>query len=216
MKKYILLLFLILPIILPAQVKQSEGAKKLNLVDYVITNLYVDTVNEREVVEAGIRGMLEKLDPHSSYLTTEEVKEMSENLDGNFDGIGIQFMMQKDTVYVIQTIVGGPSEKVGIMAGDRIMFINDTVVSGVNNGANDIKKRLRGKQGTIVNVLVKRSGEQGLIPFRITRDKIPLYSVDAAYMVAKGVGYIRLSRFAATSFDEFIDAIVPMIRFRKM
>lgn len=216
MRKYILLSLLALPIVATAQVKQSEGARKLNFVDYAITNLYVDTVNEKEIVEAGIRGMLEKLDPHSSYLTAEEVKEMSEGLEGNFDGIGIQFMMQKDTVYVIQTIAGGPSEKVGIIAGDRIVFINDTVVSGVGKSADDIKKKLRGTRGTTVNVLVKRAGESGLIPFRITRDQIPVYSVDAAYMVDKNTGYIRLSRFGATTFDEFVEAVVPMIRLKRM
>ncbi len=199
-----------------AQLNQTEGSKKLSLVNYAINNLYVDTVNETRIVEAGIRAMLEELDPHSAYLTAEEVQESNEELNGNFDGVGIQFMMQKDTCYVIQTIAGGPCEKVGIVAGDRIIFINDTIVAGVKMTANDIKKRLRGLRGTTVDVLVKRNGQQGLLPFRITRDKIPVHSVDAAYMVAKNTGYVKLSRFAATTFDEFVEAIVPMIRLDRM
>ena len=218
MKKILLsvaIMLLFLPNIF-AQLNQTEGSKKLSLVNYAINNLYVDTVTESRIVEAGIRAMLEELDPHSAYLTAEEVQESNEELNGNFDGVGIQFMMQKDTCYVIQTIAGGPCEKVGILAGDRIIFINDTIVAGVKMTANDIKKRLRGLRGTTVDVLVKRNGQQGLLPFRITRDQIPVNSVDAAYMVAKNVGYVKLSRFAATTFDEFVEAIVPMIRLNRM
>ena len=199
-----------------AQLNQTEGSKKLSLVNYAINNLYVDTVTESRIVEAGIRAMLEELDPHSAYLTAEEVQESNEELNGNFDGVGIQFMMQKDTCYIIQTIAGGPCEKVGILAGDRIIFINDTLVAGQKMTANDIKKRLRGLRGTTVDVLIKRAGEKGLLPFRITRDQIPVHSVDASYMVAKNVGYVKLSRFAATTFDEFVEAIVPMIRLNRM
>lgn len=199
-----------------AQLNQTEGSKKLSLVNYAINHLYVDTVTESRIVEAGIRAMLEELDPHSAYLTAEEVQESNEELNGNFDGVGIQFMMQKDTCYVIQTIAGGPCEKVGVLAGDRIIFINDTIVAGVKMTANDIKKRLRGLRGTTVDVLVKRNGQQGLLPFRITRDQIPVHSVDVAYMVAKNTGYVKLSRFAATTFDEFVEAIVPMIRLNRM
>lgn len=218
MKKILLSVVAIL-LFLPntfAQLNQTEGSKKLSLVNYAINNLYVDTVTESRIVEAGIRAMLEELDPHSAYLTAEEVQESNEELNGNFDGVGIQFMMQKDTCYVIQTIAGGPCEKVGILAGDRIIFINDTIVAGVKMTANDIKKRLRGLRGTTVDVLVKRNGQQGLLPFRITRDQIPVHSVDAAYMAAKNVGYVKLSRFAATTFDEFVEAIVPMIRLNRM
>lgn len=216
MKKILLPILLIIASNAVAQLNQTEGSKKLSLINYAINNLYVDTVNETRIVEAGIRAMLEELDPHSAYLTPEEVQESNESLNGNFDGVGIQFMMQKDTCYIIQTIAGGPSERVGILAGDRIIFINDTIVAGVKFTANDIKKRLRGLRGTTVDVLIKRQGEAGLLPFKITRDQIPVNSVDAAYMVAKNVGYVKLSRFAATTFDEFVEAIVPMIRLNRM
>lgn len=194
----------------------SEEARKLMLADYAITNLYVDSVDESGIVEAGIRAMLEKLDPHSTYMTRNEVREMSENLDGNFDGIGIQFMMQRDTAYVLQTIAGGPSEKCGILSGDKIVFINDTLVAGIDKSASEIKNMLRGKRGTTVTLLVKRRGENGLLPFKVTRDQIPLYSIDAAYMVDKRTGYVKLSRFAATSFEEFVEEVVKMIRLKRM
>ncbi|MBR5532560.1 MAG: S41 family peptidase [Bacteroidales bacterium] len=217
MKKILLpILLLIATQSIFAQLNQTEGSKKLSLINYAITHLYVDTVNESRIVEAGIRAMLEELDPHSAYLTAEEVQESNEELNGNFDGVGISFMMQKDTCYIVQTIAGGPCEKVGVLAGDRIIFINDTIVAGVKMTANDIKKRLRGVRGTTVDVLVKRNGVQGLLPFRITRDQIPVHSVDASYMVAKNTGYVKLSRFAATTFDEFVEAIVPMIRLNRM
>ena len=138
---------------------QSEGMRKLSLADFAITNLYVDEVDENKLVEDAIRGMLDELDPHSTYTTAEETKEMNEPLQGNFSGIGIQFNMNKDTLYVIQTIVGGPSEKVGILAGDRIITVNDTVIAGVKMKNTDIMKRLRGEAGTEVRVSVLRKGE---------------------------------------------------------
>ena len=185
---------------------QSEGMRKLSLADFAITNLYVDEVDEAKLVEDGIRGMLEKLDPHSTYTTAEETKEMNEPLQGNFSGIGIQFNMNRDTLYVIQTIVGGPSEKVGILAGDRIVSVNDTVIAGVMKNT-DIMKRLRGEAGTVVRVSVLRKGVKEPIEFRIVRDKIPIYSIDASYMADKETGYIRVSRFAATTDKEFSDAL---------
>ena len=137
---------------------QSEGMRKLSLADFAITNLYVDEVDENKLVEDAIRGMLDKLDPHSTYTTAEETREMNEPLQGNFSGVGIQFNMNKDTLYVIQTIVGGPSEKVGILAGDRIIAVNDTTIAGVKMKNTDIMKRLRGESGTVVRVTVLRKG----------------------------------------------------------
>ena len=186
---------------------QSEGMRKLSLADFAITNLYVDEVDEGKLVEDAIRGMLEQLDPHSTYTTAEETKEMNEPLQGNFSGIGIQFNMNKDTLYVIQTIVGGPSEKVGIQAGDRIISVNDTTIAGVKMKNTDIMKRLRGKAGTVVRVTVLRKGVTEPIEFRIVRDNIPIYSIDASYMVDKETGYIRVSRFAMNTDKEFSDAI---------
>ncbi len=190
-----------------SQGRQTEGMRKLSLADFAITNLYVDSVNENKLVEDAIRGMLEELDPHSTYSTAEETKELNEPLQGNFSGIGIQFNMTKDTLYVIQTVVGGPSERVGIFAGDRIIAVNDTTIAGVKMKTNDIMKRLRGESGTVVRVSVLRKGVPEPIEFKIVRDKIPIYSIDATYMVDKTTGYIRVSRFAATTGDEFADAL---------
>ena len=185
----------------------QSPARKLQLAEFAIANLYVDSVNENKLVESAIVRMLEELDPHSTYSDPEEVKRLNEPLQGNFDGIGIQFNMATDTLFVIQPVSGGPSEKVGILAGDRIIEVNDTVIAGVKMSMEEVMRRLRGKKGTKVNVKVMRRGSDGLIPFTIKRDKIPVYSLDASYMVNKQVGYIRVSRFAATTGKEFATAL---------
>lgn len=190
-----------------AQQKGNEDARKLQLALYAITNLYVDSTDESKLVENAITGMLEKLDPHSNYMDPEETKEMTEPLQGNFDGIGIQFNLLTDTLYVIQVIPGGPSEKVGMMAGDRIILVDDTLIAGVKMKTNDIMKRLRGPKGTEVRIKVQRNHSPELIDFKIIRGKIPVYSLDAAYMADKTTGYIKLNRFAASSADEFREAL---------
>ena len=183
------------------------NARKLQLALFAISNLYVDSTSETKLVEDAIVGMLEKLDPHSTYMDPEETKEMNEPLQGNFDGIGIQFNMLTDTVYVIQVIPGGPSEKVGLMAGDRIIEVDDTLIAGVKMKTTDIMKRLRGPKGTEVRVKVKRGENPDLMEYRIIRGKIPMYSLDAAYMADKHTGYIKLNRFAASSANEFREAL---------
>lgn len=193
-----------------AQNNNNQEARKLSLALYAITNLYVDSTNTDKLVEDAITGMLEKLDPHSDYMDPEETKEMTEPLQGNFDGIGIQFNMITDTLYVIQVIAGGPSEKVGLQAGDRIIMVNDTLIAGVKMKTNDIMKMLRGKKGTEVRVKVRRAGTPGLIEFKIIRGKIPVYSLDAAYMADKTTGYVKLNRFAASSADEFREALAKL------
>ena len=190
-----------------AQRGNNLEARKLQLALYAISNLYVDPTNETQLVEDAIVGMLEKLDPHSTYTDPEETKEMTEPLQGNFDGIGIQFNMLTDTLYVIQVIPGGPSEKVGLMAGDRIIMVDDTLIAGVKMKNTDVMKRLRGPKNTEVRVKVLRQGVPDLIEFKITRGKIPMYSLDAAYMADKTTGYIKLNRFAASSADEFKEAL---------
>jgi carboxyl-terminal processing protease len=172
-----------------------------------LENLYVDTVNSEKLAEDAIISLLEKLDPHSNYMNPQEVKEMNESLQGNFDGIGVQFNMLTDTLYIVQVIPGGPSEKVGIRAGDRIIQVNDTLIAGVGMKNTDIMSRLRGPKGTTVTVKIKRGKASELIPFKIVRDKIPTYSLDASYMIDKETGYIKLNRFAATTYDEFIKAL---------
>ena len=185
---------------------QGNASRKLNMVLYSIENLYVDKIDEDKLVEDAIVSLLKELDPHSNYLNQEEVKEMNEPLQGNFDGIGIQFNMLTDTLYVVSVISGGPSEKVGLQAGDRIIQVNDSLISGVKMKNADIMKRLRGKKGTTVNIKVLRSNVSELIDFKIVRDKIPIHSLEASYMIDKETGYIRLNRFAATSHDEFVTA----------
>lgn len=185
----------------------NPDARKLQMALYAISNLYVDSTSETKLVEDAIVGMLEKLDPHSNYMDPEETKEMTEPLQGNFDGIGIQFNMLTDTLYVIQVISGGPSEKVGLMAGDRIIMVNDTLIAGVKMKNTDIMKRLRGPKGTEVRVKVQRNNAPELIEFKIIRGKIPVFSLDAAYMADKTTGYIRLNRFAASSADEVREAV---------
>lgn len=188
----------------------SRQQQKLLMVENIVNNLYVDNVDEEKIVENAVRGILENLDPHSSYSTKEETTSSQETMQGSFSGIGIQFNMQKDTLYVVQTIAGGPSEKVGILPGDRFIAVDDSIIAGRKLKNTDIMKRLRGPKGTKVNIKVKRGSNAELLEFRITRDDIPLNSIDAVYMADGKTGYIRLSRFAATSYKEFKDAITKL------
>lgn len=197
-----------------AQYSRSNSAsrqqQKLLMVENIVNNLYVDNVDEEKIVENAVRGIFENLDPHSSYSTKEETTSSQETMQGSFSGIGIQFNMQKDTLYVVQTIAGGPSEKVGILPGDRFIAVDDSIIAGRKLKNTDIMKRLRGPKGTKVNIKVKRGSNAELLEFRITRDDIPLNSIDAVYMADGKTGYIRLSRFAATSYKEFKDAITKL------
>ena len=181
--------------------------RKLQFAEMAIANLYVDSVDEKKLTEDAIRGMLDKLDPHSSYLTPKEVKSLNEPLSGNFEGIGVQFNMIEDTLLVIQPVTNGPSEKVGIIAGDRIVSVNDTAIAGVKMSKEEIMKRLRGPKGTTVHLGVVRQGIQDLLKFTVVRDKIPVKSVDAAYIIRPGIGYIRIGSFGATTHKEFLESL---------
>lgn len=197
-------------IVMSVAQNQFQPNQKLRMAEAAVAQLYVDTVNEDKIVEAAIRGMLEELDPHSSYSTPEETKEFSEPLAGNFGGIGIVFNMASDTLYVIQTVNGGPSERVGMLAGDRIIEVNDTVIAGMKMKNRDIMRRLRGPKGTDVNVKVLRrqvTAPADTIDFRITRADIPIYSVDAAYMVDPSTGYLRINKFGAETAKEVRTAL---------
>ena len=200
-------LCLALSLTISAQRTMPQAMQKLLNAEYAISTLYVDSVNEDKLIEDAIRGMLESLDPHSSYTDAKETKELEEPLQGEFSGVGIQFNMSQDTLYVIQTVPGGPSERVGVLAGDRIIYVNDTVIAGVKMKNSDIQKRLRGKKGTQVTIKVKRSGVNDLITFRITRDNIPLHSIDAQYMLDERTGYLRISRFGAKTHEEMMEAL---------
>ena len=180
--------------------------RKLIYAQGAITQLYVDTVNISKLTEDAIRGMLTELDPHSTYTPAKDVEAMNEPLAGSFDGIGVQFNMNEDTLVVIQTISGGPSEKVGIMAGDMIVTVNDTAIAGVKMSREEIMKRLRGPKGTTVDLGVIRPGVNGVQKFKVTRDKIPVYTVDAFYMIDEKTGYVRISNFGSTTTDEFVKA----------
>ena len=187
--------------------RMTESLHKLQYAEMVINSLYVDSVDEVKLVEDGIRGMLSKLDPHSSYSTPKEVKELKEPLDGNFEGIGVQFNMMEDTLIVIQPVTNGPSERVGIIAGDRIVSVNDTAIAGVKMSKEEIMKRLRGPKGTKVELGVVRSGIGETLKFTVVRDKIPVHSIDATYMIRPGIGYIRIGNFSATTHQEFIESL---------
>jgi carboxyl-terminal processing protease len=209
MKKILLAapLCLALSLTVAAQRNMPQAMQKLLNAEYAISTLYVDSVNDEKLVEDAIKGMLENLDPHSSYTDAKETKELEEPLQGEFSGVGIQFNMNQDTLYVIQTVPGGPSERVGVLAGDRIITVNDTVIAGVKMRNSDIQKRLRGKKGTRVTIQVKRPGVKELITFRITRDNIPLHSIDASYMLDEKTAYLRISRFGAKTHEEMMDAL---------
>jgi carboxyl-terminal processing protease len=186
---------------------QSSALEKLNRAELAIKTFYVDKVDENKLVEDAIIGMLKELDPHSTYANAEEVKEMNAPLNGSFEGIGVQFNMIEDTLFIIQPVSGGPSEKVGIHAGDRIVTVNDTTIAGVKMSTEQIMQRLRGPKGTTVNLGIARRGINELLKFSVKRDKIPMYSLDASYIIAPQTGYIRISRFGATTPKEFKDAL---------
>ena len=208
MKKYLFIALLAFLAVTSAnaqlRIKMGKNSpiEKLGRAEIAITNLYVDSVDENKLVEDAIRGMLEKLDPHSSYTTAKETKAMNEPLNGSFDGIGVQFNMVDDSLLVIQPVTNGPSEKVGIIAGDRIVAVNDTAISGVKMSKEEIMKRLRGPKGTTVNLTIVRRGIKDKLNFKVKRDKIPVTTMDAAYMIRPGIGYIRLGSFGLTSHKE--------------
>lgn len=209
MKRYIYLSLLCFFSFLPlsAQLKSDSPLRKLQIAEMAITNFYVDSVNEQKLVEDGIRGMLEKLDPHSTYTDAKETKAMNEPLQGDFEGIGVQFNMIEDTLVVIQPVVNGPSQKVGILAGDRIISVNDSTIAGVKMARIDIMKMLRGKKGTKVKLGVVRRGVKGVLTFVVTRAKIPVHTINASYMIRPNVGYIRIESFGMKTHDEFMSAV---------
>jgi len=192
---------------LTALAQNDSPLRKLNIAEMAIKALYVDNVDEDKLVEDAIRGMLEKLDPHSSYSTPKETKAMNEPLNGSFEGIGVQFNMVEDTLMVIQPVSNGPSERVGIIAGDRIVGVNDTTIAGVKMSKEEIMRRLRGPKGTTAHLKIVRQGIKDTLTFDVVRDKIPVYSIDATYMIRPGVGYIRIGSFSATTYNEFKESM---------
>ncbi len=211
MKKILLplLMLMALPGYVSAEVVSAKEANsKLSHAQKIISMYYVDDVDNGKLVTDAIVAMLKDLDPHSTYTNPDETKELTTPLEGKFSGIGISFNMVNDSVYVISTIAGGPSEKVGMLPGDRIVSADDTILSGVGRGRNEITPVLRGPKGSKVNLKVQRGVRQ--IDFKVTRDDIPLYSVDASYMVDGKTGYIRIARFAEDTAKEVAQAIAKL------
>lgn len=210
MRKYTYCLLLTLSSILISNTlsaQSNQAARKLQLAEFAISRLYVDEVNEEELVEKAITSMLEELDPHSTYTNAEEARKMNEPLEGEFEGIGIQFQMMEDTLLVVQPVSGGPSEKVGILAGDRITAVEDTLIAGVKMSTEEIMSRLRGPKGSVVKLTIIRRDIDEPLTFDVKRDKIPIYSLDASYMITPTTGYIRLNKFGANTIEEFQTAL---------
>ncbi|RGM49956.1 MULTISPECIES: S41 family peptidase [Bacteroides] len=207
MRKILFIIICMCAVTAQAQKLNNEAIRKLQMAEFAIANLYVDSVDENKLVEEAIIKMLAQLDPHSTYNDAEEVKKMNEPLQGNFEGIGIQFQMIEDTLLVVQPVSNGPSEKVGILAGDRIVAVNDSAIAGVKMSTEDIMSRLRGPKNSEVKLTVVRRGVNETLYFTVKRDKIPILSLDAAYMIQPKTGYIRINRFAATTAEEFTQAL---------
>ena len=189
------------------QTPLDEQIRKLVMATVMINNYYVDSVDCKKITEDAINGILSKLDPHSAYTNASETKKLTEPLAGSFDGIGVQFNILEDTLLVIQPVPKGPSEKVGILAGDRIISVNDTAIAGVKMSREEIMRRLRGPKGTTAHLGIIRSGIKDTLKFDVIRDKIPVNSVDAAYMITSTIGLIRFNNFAQTTHDEIVEAI---------
>jgi carboxyl-terminal processing protease len=187
----------------PQSIFKPKNDKLSNIIN-IIESDYVDSVNHNDLEEAAIPAILKKLDPHSVYIPAKDLARANEPLEGNFEGIGISFNMLTDTILVISTVPGGPSEKLGIQAGDKILYVNDSLVAGKGISDEKVMGMLKGPRGTVVNIKILRKGHKDLLTFNITRDKIPIYSVDVAYMVNKNTGYIKINNFAVTTFEEFM------------
>ncbi len=185
-------------------------SSKISSILRLIQENYVEKVSIDSLEEIAIPMILKNLDPHTSYLPPVVNEKAHEDLSGNFEGIGVQFNIQEDTVLIINTISGGPSEKVGVLAGDRIVTINDSLFAGIGITNKDVISQLKGKKGTKVKIGIKRRGIAELINFEIIRDKIPLYSIDISYMLNKEIGYIKISKFAGTTYGEFMEAAVKL------
>ena len=189
--------------------KGGDWSKLITILNEVSAN-YVDSINQDKVTEEVLPLILSKLDPHSVYMEPQELKEAEEDLDGGFDGIGIQFNVPNDTAIVTNVIAGGPSEKAGLLSGDRVIKVDSVVIAGVEMAQDSMVRLMRGKKGTKVTISVLRQGSSDLVPFVITRDKIPVKSVDVAFMVNDTTGFIKLSKFSRTSYVEFVKAMLPL------
>lgn len=190
--------------------KIAATSQKMATTMYLIENFYVDTADMPKLTEEAIVAMLKELDPHSAYISAKDVQKTNEPLVGSFEGIGVTFQLLRDTILVVSPVSGGPSEKVGIMAGDRIIKIDGEDAFGKKVNNDFVTSHLRGKKGTKVVLSIKRGNESELIDFEVIRDKIPLNSIDATFMLTKNIGYIKLDRFAQQSTEEFVEALMRL------
>lgn len=188
----------------------EEQGQKFNTLLYYMDQLYVEDTDMESLVETAIVNMLEEMDPHSVYIPAEELQAADEPLNGNFEGVGIQFNIFRDTIMVVSPISGGPSEKLGIMAGDRIVTVDGEVVAGTGVTNKDVQRLLKGPKGTLVTVGIKRGSDPELLTFEIIRDKIPIFSVDASFMVAPGIGYVKVNRFSKSTMSELYKAFAKL------
>lgn len=193
------------------QLMGNNSTSKLDAVLQLIGSTYVDTVDTKQLQEEAITSMLQSLDPHSAYISAKDMQEVSEEMVGNFGGIGVQFSIQQDTVRVIDVISGGPSQQLGVLPGDRITLVGDSLIAGVGVENETVMNLLRGEKGSKVKVGVERKDITGVIWFNITRGEIPLYSVDVNYMVNEHTGYVKVSRFAEKTYQEFMQACQNVI-----
>ncbi|MCK5134820.1 MAG: S41 family peptidase [Bacteroidales bacterium] len=209
MKRFKIFLVLALTILVTMTGKGQINPQAFKLTEVMnkVSHYYVDSINDNEVVERTIVQMLHELDPHSSYLSKEDMEQLNEQLEGEFEGIGVSFNILEDTIYIIRAISGGPSERVGIQAGDRIVKVEGETVAGTGITTRDVQRLLKGPKGTRVDISIRRRGVNGFLEFTITRDKIPVYSLDVSYMVNDRIGYVKLARFSHTSVDEFEKAL---------
>ena len=187
-----------------------EGSSKFDEVMWYVGNDYVEISDVQKLQDKAIAAMMEELDPHSAYVSLDEFNEINDPLLGSFDGIGVQFRLEKDTIAIVNVIKGGPSEKVGVLAGDRIIYVDDTLVANKKLTNEDVMRKLKGPKNTKVRVRVLRRGVEGLLDYTITRAAIQTYSVDIAYMLDEETGYLKLSKFSATTVDEFKKGIMDL------
>ncbi len=188
----------------------QQGSGKIDAILDLVERQYVDKIKRDSMEESLIPKLLEELDPHSVYIPASDLQAVNEELDSSFGGIGVQFNIQDDTVMVMDVISGGPSERVGIHAGDRIVSVNDTVFVGKKISNDKVMKKLRGPKGTKVKVGVVRNGIKGGMNFEITRGDIPVYSVDVSYIIKPGIGYIKVSKFSRNTYSEFLNALCEL------
>lgn len=192
------------------RIQIDGGIKKIQQSLYFIEKNYVESPDHSELIEDAVQGIMDQLDPHSIYIPAKELSPINEEMEGGFDGIGVQFNILEDTIYVETPLAGGPSEKVGIMSGDRIVTVDDKTVAGIDISNADVYKYLKGPKGSRVKLGIKRRGHKNLLEFTVVRDRIPLNSVNFAYMIAPETGYIGITRFAETTYDEFRQALIQL------